>query len=90
MRGFLGAREYHILKGVSGIKINWQGWAIRWGYIRGPFRIPGSQAPLVPNPGYLEDIRDIRNQDQGWGYQVLSLISLTVDSNKLRDSQTQR
>jgi hypothetical protein len=24
-------------------------------------------------PGYL---RDIRNQDQGWGYQVLSLISL--------------
>jgi hypothetical protein len=27
-------------------------------------------------PGYLRDIRDIRNQDQGWGYQVLSLISL--------------
>jgi hypothetical protein len=27
-------------------------------------------------PGYLRDIRDIRNQDQGWGYQVPSLISL--------------
>ena len=27
-------------------------------------------------PGYLTDIRDIRNQDQGWGYQVPSLISL--------------
>ena len=23
-------------------------------------------------PGHLRDIRDIRNQDQGWGYQVLS------------------
>ena len=35
-------------------------------------------------PGYLRDIRDIRNQDQGWGYQVLSLISLIqhrFDSN---------
>jgi hypothetical protein len=27
-------------------------------------------------PGYLRDIRDIRNQDQGWGYQVTSLLSL--------------
>ena len=27
-------------------------------------------------PGYLRDIRDIRNQGQGWGYQVPSLISL--------------
>jgi hypothetical protein len=27
-------------------------------------------------PGYLRDIRDIRNQDQGWEYPVLSLISL--------------
>ena len=30
------------------------------------------------DPGYLRDIRDIRNQDQGWGYQVLSLISLIM------------
>jgi hypothetical protein len=28
------------------------------------------------HPGYLRDIRDIRNQDQGWGYQALSLICL--------------
>jgi hypothetical protein len=34
------------------------------------------------HPGYLRDIRDIRNQDhwQGWGYQVLSLISLIQHS----------
>ena len=32
-------------------------------------------------PGYLRDIRDIRNQDQGWGYQVLSLISLIQHSH---------
>ncbi len=37
-------------------------------------------------PGYLRDIRDIRNQDQGWGYhwhwqwQVPSLISLIQHS----------
>jgi hypothetical protein len=33
-------------------------------------------------PRYLRDIRDIRNpsQDQGWGYQVLSLISLIQHS----------
>jgi hypothetical protein len=33
-------------------------------------------------PGYLRDIRDIRIQDQGWGYQVLSLISLIQHSRK--------
>jgi hypothetical protein len=35
-------------------------------------------------PGYLRDIRDIRNQDQGWGYQpeVLSLISLIQHSSR--------
>ena len=31
-------------------------------------------------PGYLRDIRDIRNQDQGWVYQVPSLISLIQHS----------
>jgi hypothetical protein len=32
--------------------------------------------------GYLSDIRDIRNQDQGWGYQpeALSLTSLIQHS----------
>jgi hypothetical protein len=47
-------------------------------YYQGPL-ISGSlsQPPLGTTPGgYLRDIRDIRNQDQGWGYPVLSLISL--------------
>jgi hypothetical protein len=34
-------------------------------------------------PGYLRDIRDIRNQDQGWGCQVLFLISLIQHSRSL-------
>ena len=41
----------------------------------------GSSGP-TGYPGYpdIRDIRDIRNQDQGWGYQVLSLISLIQHS----------
>jgi hypothetical protein len=42
-------------------------------------------------PGYHRDIRDhhdIRNQDQGWGYQVLSLISL-IQHRWLRASDSE-
>ncbi len=42
---------------------------VRDGGIRGPdIRESGP----TEYPGYLGDIRDIRNQNQGWRYQVLS------------------
>jgi hypothetical protein len=45
--------------------------------------ITGRESGPTGHPGYLRDIRDIRNQDQGWGHQVLSLISLIQHSSTM-------
>jgi hypothetical protein len=53
---------------------------------RGPLASGSPAHGPTRHPGYVRDIRDTRNQDQGRGYQVPSLISL-IRHRRLRTSR---